>query len=175
MIFAPVCTLIWVKCENKHHRMPATTVFNKIIKEHEALIYKVARAYAPDEEDRKDLYQEIVYQLWKSFPNFRKEAKVSTWMYRVALNTSITHAKKAKKNKNQSSIDIELLNIADDTDHVLEERVQMLYAHIQQLNLIEKGIILLFLEGKSYEEIANITGLSPTNIGTRLSLSLIHI
>ena len=142
--------------------------FITIIRENEGIIYKITRIYARDQEDQKDLYQEIVYQLWKSFESFKGNAKLSTWMYRVALNTSIAHLNKEKRKGQQSSLEFELLDIADEHDAEKEERIQLLYAHIKQLNVIEKGIILLFLEGKTYEEIAAITGFTVTNVGTRL-------
>lgn len=143
--------------------------FIQIVKENEGIIYKISKVYAKDIEDQKDLYQEIVYQLWKSFDSFKGEAKISTWMYRIALNTSITYLNKQKRKGKQVSIDFELLNKVDEQDLVLEERINILYAHIKELNVIEKGLILLFLEGKSYDEIATITGFTNTNVGTRLA------
>ncbi|MEL6812073.1 MAG: sigma-70 family RNA polymerase sigma factor [Bacteroidota bacterium] len=142
--------------------------FIQTIKENEGVIYKITRVYAKDKEDQKDLYQEIVYQLWKSFESFQGKSKVSTWMYRVALNTSIAHLNKQKKSQQGVSMDFELLNLADEHDSIMEEQMNTLYAHIKKLNVVEKGLILLFLEGKSYEEIASITGFTVTNVGTRL-------
>jgi RNA polymerase sigma factor (sigma-70 family) len=142
--------------------------FVDIIKENEGLIYKVAKLYTNSRENEQDLYQEIVYQLWKSFPSFRNDAKPSTWMYRVALNTSIGYLDKEKRKGNHLPIDDFLLNTAEATNTLKEERFAIMYAHIKALNTIEKGIIFLYLEGKSYEEIAGITGFSVTNIGTRL-------
>jgi len=143
--------------------------FVKLIKENEGIIFKITLVYAFNEEDQKDLYQEIVYQLWKSFDSFRGEAKVSTWMYRIALNTSITHLKKEKKKGDRVSIDVVLMNKIDQIDTMLDDRIQILYAHIKKLNSIEKGIVLLYLEGKNYEEIGAITGFTKSNVGTRLN------
>ncbi len=142
--------------------------FIQIIKENEGIIFKIALVYAFNSEDQKDLYQEIVYQLWKSFESFRNESKISTWMYRIALNTSISHLKKEKRKGSGVPIDTVILNKTDHNDGILEERVKLLYSHIKELNTIEKGIILLYLEGKSYDEMATITGFSATNVGTRL-------
>lgn len=142
--------------------------FKKIIKEHEGVIYKIARVYTNTNDDQKDLYQEIVYQLWKSFDTFRGEAKVSTWIYRIALNTALFHLKKGKREGHKVSIENLILK-QENYDPVLEDRLQLLYAHIRTLSDLERGIILLFLEDKKYEEIALITGLSTTNIGTRMS------
>ena len=143
--------------------------FVKVIKENEGIIFKITFVYANNNEEQKDLYQEIVYQLWKSYKSFRNESKISTWLYRIALNTSITHLKKEKRKGNHIPIDRVLLDRMDTEDTVKEERVQTLYHHIKQLNTVEKGLILLFLEGKNYEEIAVITGFSNTNVGTRLA------
>ncbi|GGK56214.1 MULTISPECIES: RNA polymerase sigma factor [Flavobacteriaceae] len=143
--------------------------FFQNIKENEGIIYKVARLYADSAEDQKDVYQEIVYQLWKSYPSFKKNSKISTWMYRVALNTAISNLKKEKRKGIQVPIDNSLLNRMDEIDTVMEEQITLLYAHIKKLSIVEKGIILLHLEGKNYDEIAAITGFTATNIGTRLA------
>jgi RNA polymerase sigma factor (sigma-70 family) len=148
--------------------MQSKTEFVEIIKDNEGLIYKVTRLYTNSKEDAEDLYQEIVYQLWKSFGSFRNESKISTWLYRIALNTSITHLNKEKRKGNHQPVTDELFNKAETTDVLTEERMQILYAHLKKLNTIEKGVIFLYLEGKSYEEIAGITGFTVSNVGTRL-------
>ena len=148
--------------------MPQQAAFVSLIKENEGIIYKITRAYARDREDQKDLYQEVVYQLWKSFDSFKGNSKRSTWLYRVALNTSLTYANHRNKKGHSVPLGLEVLGQLDETDTVMEERVALLYAHIKELNMIERGLILLFLEGKSYEEIAEITGFTVTNVGTRL-------
>lgn len=142
--------------------------FIEQIKENQGILYKVARLYTNTAEDQKDVYQEIVYQLWKSYPSFKENSKFSTWMYRIALNTAISNLNKEKRKGTQVSIDNFLLNKMDQIDTVMEERITILYAHIKRLSVVEKGIILLHLEGKNYDEIAAITGFTKTNIGTRL-------
>ena len=142
--------------------------FIEIIKDNEGLIYKVAKVYTYNKEDEQDLYQEIVYQLWKSFSSFRNDSKISTWMYRIALNTSIAYLNREKRKGIQTPINEALLNKTDTGDTLKEEQIEILYANIKKLNTIEKGIILLYLEGKTYDEIANITGFTSTNVGTRL-------
>ena len=140
-----------------------------MIREHEGIIYKISRVYFDQEEDQKDLYQEIVYQLWKSFDSFDERSKWSTWMYRVALNTAISFLKRDKsKLKKVTSEPLENFKM-EPFDPVMEERIEWLYKTIQKLSVVEKGIILLYLEGKRHEEIANITGFSTTNVGTRIS------
>lgn len=142
--------------------------FIAIIQENEGLIYKVTKVYSNSKEDAQDLYQEIVYQLWKSFSSFRHESKISTWMYRIALNTSIAHLNKEKRRRNQVAVDDWLLNKTDTTDTLMDERSEVLFTLIKKLSDIEKGIILLHLEGKTYAEIASITGFTSSNVGTRL-------
>ncbi|TJY35959.1 RNA polymerase sigma factor [Pontimicrobium aquaticum] len=143
--------------------------FIQHIKENEGIIYKVARLYTNSAEDQKDVYQDIVYQLWKSYPSFKANSKISTWMYRVALNTAISNLKKEKRKGTRVSIDNVLFNKIDPVDTVMEERITFLYAQIKKLSIVEKGIILLHLEGKNYDDIAAITGFTKTNIGTRLA------
>ncbi len=140
-----------------------------MIREHEGIIYKISRVYFDQEEDQKDLYQEIVYQLWKSYDSFDDRSKWSTWMYRVALNTAISFLKRDKsKLKKVSSEGLDNFKM-EPFDPVMEERIEWLYKSIQELSVVEKGIILLYLEGKRHEEIASITGFSTTNVGTRIS------
>jgi len=149
--------------------MQKEEAFVQIIKKHQALIYKVSALYTEQKQDQNDLYQDIVYQLWRSFDSFRSESKISTWMYRVALNTAIGQLNKKKKRPQEVSLDIVNVSITEAYDLVLEERIKLLHAQIRKLNILERGIILLVLEGKKYEEIAEITGFSTTNVGTRIS------
>ncbi|EHQ27692.1 RNA polymerase sigma factor [Mucilaginibacter paludis] len=142
--------------------------FIEIIQQNQGLIYKVAKVYTNSKEDEQDLYQEIVYQVWKSFGSFKRGSKISTWMYRIALNTAIVHLNREKRKGSQVPIDEELLNMTDTAGSLEDERSVALFNHIKTLNEVEKGIILLYLDGNSYEDIANITGFTPTNIGTRL-------
>ena len=143
--------------------------FITLINEHQGLIHKVCILYETDKEARNDLFQEIVLQLWKSFSSFREQSKISTWLYRVALNTSIYFLKKDKRKPYTVPIDMAAQKFTDEFDATETKQLKTLYEHIHQLSLLEKGIILLYLEGKSHEEIAAITGLSKTNVGTKLS------
>ena len=148
--------------------MPNEREFIRVIKENEGIIFKITIVYSRDADDQQDLYQEIVYQLWKSFDSFRNESKVSTWMYRIALNTAIAHLEKEKRAGSSVPLDKVILERIEADDPLMEERISLLYAQIKTLNPIEKGLILLHLEGKNYNEIAAITGFTPTNVGTRL-------
>lgn len=150
--------------------MAKEIAFSKLIREHQGLIYKVASIYTNTKQDQEDLFQEIVYQLWKYFDSFRNESKITTWMYRVGMNTAITYLKKSKrKNLNSIPISEAIIGSSEVSDEVYEERLKQLYRHIQHLNSLEKGLMLLLLEGKSYKEMAEITGLSDSNIGTKIS------
>ena len=143
--------------------------FTKVIKANEGLIYKITTLYTDGTQDRKDLYQEIVYQLWKSFDTYKEQSKLSTWMYPVALNTAIFHLKQTKKRVDTIPFELEMERMTEEGDNAGEERIKILYEHIQHLNLLEKGIILLYLEAKSHEEIAEIVGISTSNVGTKIS------
>lgn len=143
--------------------------FVKTVKENKGIIYKVTKIYTDTLEDQQDLSQEILYQLWKSFPSFNGHSKISTWIYRIALNTSLSFLNKQKKNTKNANIQ-EVIHITESNDSLfIEERITHLYQLIKKLNEGERGIILLYLEGKKYEEIADITGFSTTNIGTKLN------
>jgi RNA polymerase sigma-70 factor (ECF subfamily) len=142
--------------------------FVEVIQDNEDILYKMTRLYANNKEDQKDLYQDIVYQLWKAFNTFRGDAKLSTWIYRIALNTALLYLKNKKRKGYNTSLDgIVLIN--ENYDPVLEERLKILYAHIREFGEVDKGIVFLFLEGKKYEEISDITGMSTSNIGTRMA------
>jgi RNA polymerase sigma-70 factor (ECF subfamily) len=142
--------------------------FVEVIQDNEGILYKMTRLYANNKEDQKDLYQDIVYQLWKAFNTFRGDAKLSTWIYRIALNTALLYLKNKKRKGYNTSLDgIVLIN--ENYDPVLEERLKILYAHIREFGEVDKGIVFLFLEGKKYEEISDITGMSTSNIGTRMA------
>lgn len=149
--------------------MDKKSQFIKVIKENEGLIFKVAILYTNSFQDREDLYQEIVYQLWKSFDSFNDQSKLSTWMYRVAMNTAIYNLKSSKKKVNTITIDFQTERLAETLDKTEEERIKVLYEQIQTLNLLEKGIILLYLEGNSHLEIASIIGITISNVGTKIS------
>ena len=142
--------------------------FLAAIKSNEALLYKIASLYTNDKEDRNDLLQEIVYNLWKSIASFNQSSSISTWMYRVAMNVAIYHLKKAKRKVHTVPINDQFHDVQEEMSGEFEERLQVFMQQINHLNLLDKGIVLLYLENKSYKEIAQLTGLSETNIGTKL-------
>lgn len=140
--------------------------FVKIIQDNEKIIYKVCSAYVTDESPVADLYQEVVYNLWRSFAGFRNESAVSTWIYRVALNTCITGLRKyMKRPKHVTLTDLsgQLIEANE-----LDDTIREMYRLIRRLTSLEKAIVLLYLDEHPYQEIADITGLTPTNVGVRL-------
>ncbi len=140
--------------------------FLQLIQKHQSIIHKICFLYCKNYSDKEDLYQEIVLQLWKSYASYRGQAAFSTWMYRVALNTAITMTKKPNlfvDTKKVSAVPYEIDNSIE-----FSEEVKILYKAISHLNKIEKGIILLWLEEKSYEEIAATIGITVKNVSVKL-------
>lgn len=139
--------------------------FTEIIEQYKAVIYKVCYVYAKDHEELNDYFQEVLINLWNSYPKFRGECKISTWVYRISLNTCITFIRK-KKNKPliiPLSIDMEVFE-----NEGSKQQIEELYTLINKLGTLEKTLILLWLENKNYDEIAEITGLSRSNIAVKL-------
>lgn len=142
--------------------------FLGVIREYERVIYKVCYLYTTPTVQLDDLYQDVIINIWRAFPKFRGECKISTWIYRIALNTCISFIRKEKNTP-------ELITLTHEADHTiaesdpLNEMLKQLYHMINQLGQLDKSIILLYLEEKNYEEIAEITGLSTTNVGTKIS------
>jgi RNA polymerase sigma factor (sigma-70 family) len=133
------------------------------------IIHKICNIYFSDADDRKDACQEILYQLWRSYPGFKGNAKFSTWMYKVALNTALTYSKKGNREvpTDMQTGNWDQLAAGNEQQHV-NERMALLYAAINTLSVTDKAITLLYLEDHSYEEIAEITGLTKTNVSVRL-------
>lgn len=144
--------------------------FIKLISEHQDLIRKVAAIYYRNKADQEDAFQEILVSLWQAYPTFRGESKFSTWLYRVALNTVISGFRKASNrvHKNQSDIHItdELLGPSKED---LSEEIDCLYQAIEHLSDIEKAIIMLYMEEKTYDDIADIMGMTRTNVGVKIN------
>jgi len=141
--------------------------FIELIRVNERLIYKVCSVYVSDEFPIADLYQEVVFNLWKGFPKFRNECSVSTWMYRIALNTCITGMRKELKRPQHVPI-LELKELLMEPDS-MDGNIREMYKLIYQLKTLERAIVLLYLEEKSYQEIADITGLTVSNVAVKLN------
>lgn len=141
--------------------------FLEQLKAHERIIHKVCRVYQDDAADREDLFQEIVCQAWRSYASFRSESKFPTWLYRVSLNTAITYFRRQRRRRSADPADIAMRLHPHDDPYA--EQVGRLYAAINRLSGIDKAIVLLYLEDCSYEEMADVMGLSRVNIGVRLN------
>jgi RNA polymerase sigma-70 factor (ECF subfamily) len=142
--------------------------FIRAIKENERLIVRIASVYTNNADDKADLVQEIIYQLWKSFDSFRQHSSLSTWLYRVALNVAVYQLKMARRRVATTPIDEQLFNRQDEDDSAAEQKWEQFRQQIETLNLLDKAIIMLYLENKSHEEIAEIVGISTSNVGTRM-------
>jgi len=148
----------------KHER--THQAFLELIHRHQSIIHKICFVYCKNRAGREDLQQEIILQLWKSFPSFRQNAAFSTWMYRVALNTAINQTRRPGLLIDSSSTSDLPYDPSDFYD--LSEEIKILYGAISHLRKVEKAIILLWLEEKSYEEIADAIGISVKNVSVRL-------
>ena len=142
--------------------------FEKHIIENEMLIHKVCRVYAYTEADRQDLFQDIVTALWYAFPKFKGEAKFSTWLYRVAINTAVTGLRKQKDFITSVEPATLPVNVSD-SDHGQEEQFKQLYTAIEQLSQVEKAIVMLYLEDKPYDEMEDILGISQGNLRVKMN------
>lgn len=139
--------------------------FSELIEKNQGIIHKVVLVYTNSLVEREDLFQEICLQLWRSYSNFREEAQFSTWMYRIALNTAISTIRKKEKYP-----DFEPLKESVLPDETTEntDNVKILYLAISKLNNIDKALILLWLEEKSYDEIATVLGITKSNVSVKL-------
>ena len=145
--------------------------FIAILQQHKGIIYKIANAYCSNQDDIKDLVQEITFQLWRSFDKYNDSFKYSTWIYRVALNTAISFYRKENRRKQQTTVlSDEIIGFADNNPAIAEEeKIGLLAKFIASLKAIDKALMLLYLEEKTYKEIAEITGISQTNVATKIS------
>lgn len=147
-----------------------TDLFMDVLENYKGIIYKVANSYCKLPEERKDLVQEIIFQLWRSFERFNIEYKYSTWIYRIALNVAISFYRKEQRRPRGSDWSAgEIFNIPEMGDEQEKERdLNILQQFIAELKEIDKAIMLLYLEEKKYREIGEILGYSETNVATRI-------
>ncbi|GJM43073.1 MAG: DNA-directed RNA polymerase sigma-70 factor [Ardenticatenaceae bacterium] len=150
-------------------------IFDEWLDTHKGLFFKVVRAYAFTPQDQEDLFQEIALQVWDSVPNFRNESSVPTWIYRVALYTAMSWARREIKHDDGkrplSTIAHTLIAIPTQQD----ERLIWLYDQIAQLNEIDRSLTLLLLDGYSYKEMATILGISVSNVGVKINRIKKHL
>jgi RNA polymerase sigma factor (sigma-70 family) len=146
------------------------TQFLQLIGENKGILYKICKIYQDDPEDRDDLLQEMILQLWRAFDSFRGDSKFSSWMYRVALNTAIVFFKKQKRRPDDQRMPVEF-DHADDPSAMEEheEKLAIFYKAVKQLNKVEKALVYLYMEDQPYDDIAAALGITPLNVRVRLN------
>lgn len=144
--------------------------FIALIQENRGIIHKVTHLYCTLEEDKEDLFQEIIIQLWKSYGKFRGDAKFSTWMYRIAINTAITSIRKTSRTIRTVSTETIPVEIQlEQYDKEKETQLSQLYAAIKELNEIERSIVMLYLDDKPYDEMEEILGINQNNLRVKMN------
>ena len=144
-------------------------LFQKIIEQHKGILFKVARTYCKNEADRLDLIQEIVIQFWLSFHKYKDNFKVTTWLYRISLNVAISFYRKNEVRKsNNVALSEQFTQIKEDDKSEKEQQLNLLELFISELKEIDRALMFLYLEERSYKEIAEILGISETNAATRV-------
>ena len=141
--------------------------FIGVVQQYERIIYKVCSFYVSPEVPLADLYQDVICNLWLGFPKFRNESSVSTWIYRISLNTCISCMRKNAKRPKSNAISTSLSESLIEPEN-MQENIKEMYYLVNQLQAIEKIVVLLYLEENSYQEIADITGLTVSNVATKL-------
>ena len=147
---------------------PLEKDFLKMVTAHQRTIYKVCYIYAKDQDDLNDLFQEVVLNLWKSFPRYRGDSTLNTWVYRIAMNTCITFLRRSSVRPQTIPLTIDVTSqMTDEESHT--GQLQELYRLINQLGKLERALILLWLEERSYQEMADILGISKANVAVKLN------
>ncbi|HEY8935553.1 MAG TPA: RNA polymerase sigma factor [Cyclobacteriaceae bacterium] len=144
-------------------------IFENWLGQHKGLIFKIIRAYTFTAMDQDDLFQEITIQMWHSIPSFRQESAVTTWIYRVALNTAIKWIGKERKYYNQPETKDVAQHLLQQGKEQVDERLSWLYEEIHKLDEIDRSITLLLLDGFSYKEMASILGITESNVGVKIN------
>lgn len=143
--------------------------FHQIIEQHKGILFKVAKTYCRDDDDRQDLLQEMMIQVWRSLHKYSDTYAITTWLYRISLNIAISFY---RKNANRQYLNMPLIeeftSFPDDVNNEKSEQLNLLEKFITELNDLDKALLLLYLDDKSHAEISEIIGLSVTNVGTKL-------
>jgi RNA polymerase sigma-70 factor, ECF subfamily len=142
-------------------------IFQEWLSLHKGLIFKIVRSYAQTSMDQDDLFQEIIIHVWHSIPSFRHESSVTTWLYRISLNTAIKWTTKERK-YNQTQALEEVHYLITETGSPIDERLVWLYEEIYKLDEIDRSLAVLLLEGFSYKEMANLLGITESNVGVKI-------
>ena len=143
--------------------------FQNIIEQHKGILHKVARAYCPNEDDRQDLIQEMMIQVWLSIHRYNNQFKISTWFYRISLNVAISFYRKNTTRANKyTELTEQLIETPVEDKSENERQLYLLDQFISELKEIDKALMILYLEDKSHTEIAEILGISVSNVGTKI-------
>lgn len=148
--------------------MPNEQTFIQSIESHQKIIHKVCNLYLHHEQDKKDLFQEILLAAWKGYPQFKGDAKFSTWLYRVALNTAITFYRKEQRQVITAAMP-EQPGIAAETGQTEQEQLTAMYISINELSAIDKALVMLYMEDYSYNEIADMMGITANNVAVKMN------
>ena len=140
--------------------------FARLVREHKNTIYTVCYMFSQDEDEVNDLFQETLINMWKGIDGFREESKISTWIYRVALNTCLLQERKKKKEAKKVPLTMNV-NFFEDSD-ANSVQVRQLHQRIGRLGLVDKALVMMWLEGMSYDEMGAVMGISPQNVGVKL-------
>lgn len=140
--------------------------FTDLAKQHKSLIYMVCYMISKDEDEVNDLFQETLINMWKGYEAFRQDSKASTWIYRVALNTCVSQERKKKKHPVSSPLQMDV-NLFEDDD-IDTQQLRQLHERIQRLGLVDRAIVMMWLEGLTYDEMAAVIGITPQNVGVKL-------
>lgn len=139
--------------------------FEQLVKKHKNTIYTVCFMFSKDSDEVNDLFQEVLIAIWQGLPSFKGQSNIATWIWRVSLNTCISCERKKKKNATiPLTMDVDFFEDKDSD----AQQVRMLYARVHQLKPFDRAIVLLWLEGIPYDEIAAIVGITTSNVATRL-------
>ncbi len=151
-----------MKQTEQHH------IFEEWLNQYRALLFKIVRAYAYNADDQDDLFQDISLQIWKSIPSFKGNSSPSTWLYRISLNTAIRWSGKQKKHQDGRQEIGDVSHILRANEEAVDERIAWLYDEIKLMNEIDRSLTLMLLDGFSYKEMADMIGISESNIGVKI-------
>ena len=144
--------------------------FVELLETNQNIVHKICRLYTNDKDAHNDLFQEITIQLWRAFPKFRGDSKFSTWMYRVSLNTAITLYRKSKRQIDTQDFESISFKIkSEEYDDTTEQQLKLMYDAVKKLNDIDKALVFLYLEDKSYREISGTLGISEVNARVKMN------
>jgi len=148
--------------------MPEESDFISLIETHQRIIHKVCNLYMQDAQDKKDLFQEIILAAWKGYPQFKGEARFSTWLYRVALNTAITFFRKEQRQPVTAPLPEQLI-LANDNNEAITEQLTVMHQAIAQLSAVDKALVMLYLEDYNYNEMGDMMGITANNVAVKMN------